>query len=141
MRPAQRRGSGTVAAFELLSAPGGLGAAGVAHPAIARGQLGVTGASRSVAAAAGRADEHAVAALEDVLLAVVHAAAVDAHVAAAAGAAAGQAGGGERRALGHEADDDRARRLALDQHVLAQAAAEAAGAAGVRAHALVVEEE
>src|SRR5258708_4685977 len=108
---------------------------------IARDECAIPLATRAVAAAARRAHEHAVAALQHVLLAVVDAGAVDADVAQAAGGAAGEAGGGELRALGHDAEHDGTRRAALDQDVLAQAAAEAAGAAGAGAQALVVEEE
>src|SRR4051812_47269015 len=86
---ARGRGGGRSARGPALRAP-----ADVAHRAIALGEAGTARAGGAVAAAARRADQHAVAALEDVLLAVVPAAAVDAQVAATAGGAAGEAGGG-----------------------------------------------
>src|SRR5690348_6228152 len=116
-------------------------AAGVTAGAIALAQLLPPLPGRPVAGAARRAHQHAVAALQHVLAPVIHLLAVDPHVAQAARAAAGQPRRGEAGALGHEAHHDRPRRLALDQHVLAEAAAELPLATRARAHALVVEEE
>src|SRR5262249_22647579 len=96
---------------------------------------------RPVAAPARRAHEHAVAAFENVLLAVVDAAPVDLHVAQPAGGAARQTGGGKARAVGHDAQPDRAGRSAFDDDVLTEAAAETAGPTRARAQALVMEEE
>src|SRR5438445_9631779 len=62
--------------------------ADIAEQSIAQAKRGGPRAGRPVAAAPGRAHEHAVAAREDVLAAVIHLLAVDAHVAEAAGAAA-----------------------------------------------------
>src|SRR5437773_10266535 len=120
---------------------GSAAAADVAQRAIPRDERFVAPGARAVATAARRAHEHAVAALQHVLLAIVDARAVDADVAEAAGRAAGEAGGGELRALGHDAQHDRARRAALDQDVLAEAAAEEPGSARAPAQALVVDEE
>src|SRR5262245_15448643 len=85
----------------------------IAHRSIALYRLRLASARGAIAAAAWRADHHAFAALEHVLLAVVHAAVVHAHVTAAAGRAAGQPGRGKPRALGHEAHHDRARGVTL----------------------------
>src|SRR5205823_13590110 len=96
---------------------------------------------RSIAAAARRADQHAVARPQDVLTPVVDGPAVDAHLAAPAGLASVQPGRGKLRALRHEADGDRARRLALHQDVLAESAAKAACAAGPRPQPPVAEDQ
>src|SRR6266849_8912795 len=88
---------------------------------------------RPVAAAPGRAHEHAVAAREDVLAAVIHLLAVDAHVAEAAGPPALEAGRGKLRPLRHEAQHDGARGSALDEYVLAEAAPVPPGPARIRA--------
>jgi len=113
----------------------------VAERGVALAQRPIARAGGAVAPAAGRADEHAVAPREDVLLAVVDAAAVDLDVAAPAGAAAGQARRGKRRPLGHDAQHDRPGRATLDQDVLTEPAAEAPAAARARPQALVVEEQ
>src|SRR6476620_1454186 len=99
-------------------------AAGVTAGVIALAQLLRPLPGRPVAAAARRAHQHPVAALEHVLAPVIHLLAVDPHVAEAARAAAGEPGRREARALGHEAHHDGARRLALDQDVLTEPAAE-----------------
>src|SRR5689334_13198233 len=118
-----------------------LPAPGVAALAVALPQLPRPLPRRSVPAAARRAHQHTVAALEHVLAPVIHLPAVDPHVAEAARAAAGEPGRREARPLGHEAHHDGARRLALDQDVLTEPAAEAPPPARARPHALVVEEE
>src|SRR5262249_40405068 len=90
---------------------------------------------RAVAAAARRAHQDDIAALEHVLLAVVDRDAVDLHVAEPTGLAAREAGRLELRPLGHERREDRRVRLALEADVLPEAAAEAPGAARARAQA------
>src|SRR2546425_2838938 len=60
----------------------------IAEQAVAQAEGSGPGAGRPVAAAPGRAHEHAVAAREDVLAAVIHLLAIDTHIAEAAGPAA-----------------------------------------------------
>src|ERR1700730_251950 len=62
--------------------------ADIAEQAVAQAEGGGPRAGRAVAAAPGRAHEHAVPARKDVLAAVIHLLTVDAHVAEAANAAA-----------------------------------------------------
>src|SRR5207244_6639417 len=96
--------------------------ADIAEQAVAQAEGSRPRAGRAVAAAPGRAHEHAVAARENVLAAMIHLPAVDAHVAEAAGAAALEAGRGKFRPLRHEAQHDGAGGSALDEDVLAEAA-------------------
>src|SRR5712691_11606994 len=115
--------------------------ADIAEQAVAQAEGSGPGAGRPVAAAPGRAHEHAVAAREDVLAAVIHLLAVDAHIAEAAGPAALEAGRGKLRPLRHEAQHDGAGGSALDEYVLAEAAPVPPGASRIRPQPLVVEEE
>jgi len=84
---------------------------------------------RAVAAAARCPHQDDVAAVENVLAAVVDRDAVDLHVTEPPVVAAREARRPKLRALGHERRDDRRVRLALEADVLAEPAAEAAGAA------------
>src|SRR6185436_2245083 len=115
--------------------------ASVAERSIALGHGRITLGRRAVAAAARRAHQDDVTALEHVLLAVVDRDAIDLHVAEPAGLAAGEAGRLELRALGHERGEDRRVGFALEADVLPEAAAEAPGAARARTQTLLVEEE
>src|SRR5262249_36073364 len=117
---------------------GALASPHVSHRAISRDVLRLALRGGPAAAPAWRADQDLVSLREHVLAAVVDAAAIEVHIARAAVSAAGEARGGKARALGHEAHDDRALRLALDQDVLTEAAAETARAAWARAETLVM---
>src|SRR5207244_7218472 len=130
----------TLGITALTSTAAATSPAGLAGQAVARAEGGRPRAGRAVAAAPGRAHEHAVAARENVLAAMIHLPAVDAHVAEAAGAAALEAGRGKFRPLRHEAQHDGAGGSALDEDVLAEAAPVAPGAPRARAQPPVVEE-
>src|SRR5206468_6824547 len=88
--------------------------ASVAERPIALGHGRIALRRRAVAAAARRAHQNDVAALEHVLPAVVDRDAVDLYVAEPAVLAAREAGRLELRALGHERREDRRVRLALE---------------------------
>src|SRR5206468_5812357 len=92
--------------------------ASVAERPIALGHGRIALRRRAVAAAARRAHQNDVAALEHVLPAVVDRDAVDLYVAEPAVLAAREAGRLELRALGHERREDRRVRLALEADVL-----------------------
>src|SRR5262249_3460532 len=113
----------------------------VAELAIAEAKCVVAGAGGAVAAAARRAHEDAIAALQHVLAAMIDLLVVDAHVAQAARGAAREAGGGAARPLRQEADHEGAHGAALEEHVRAEPAPPVPIAARARAQALVVEEK
>src|SRR3989442_7228094 len=87
--------------------------ADIAEQAVAQAEGSRPRAGRAVAAAPRRAHEHTVAARENVLAAMIHLLAVDAHVAETAGAAALEARRGKLRPLPHEAQHDGAGALPL----------------------------
>src|SRR6266852_6014366 len=128
-----------MAAFTITASA--LFPADIAEQAVAQAKPGGAGPGRPIAAAPGRAHEHAVTTREDVLAAVIHLLAVDAHVAEAAGPPALEAGRGKLRPLRHEAQHDGTGGSALDEDVLAEAAPVAPGAPRARPQPLVVEEE
>src|SRR5262245_35329568 len=111
----------------------------ITERAVPLGEPGIALGRETVPAAPRSADEDAIAGGEDVLAAVVDAAAVDAHVAEAAGATAREPRRGELRALRHEAHRDRARRLALEQDLLTEPAPEPPGAPRPGTQPLVVD--
>src|SRR5262245_8876135 len=113
----------------------------VAELPVATQALAVPPSRISVTASARRRDQHPVAAPEDVLLPVVHAAAGDPHDAESARPAARESRRRIRRALGHEGHDDRPLGLGLEQDVLTEAPAEASATARSGAEAFVMEEE
>src|SRR5438105_9504856 len=113
----------------------------VAPLAVARAELRIPLLRASVAAAARRADQHAVALLQDVLLPMIDRFAVELHVAEPPVGAARETRRGVHRPLRHEARDDRARGLALEQDVLAESAAKLSGAPRAGPHALVAYEQ
>src|SRR5262245_36483369 len=111
----------------------------VAHRPIVLRERRLTLGGLTMPSASGRAHEDLVTLGQDMLTTMVDAATVDSHVSCTAVGAAREAGRREARALGHEAHDDRALRLALDEDVLAETASESSGAARAGTETLVAD--